>query len=83
MKLQLKATAQELERLYPSIFTTAVRINQRDGKVFVAYLRNAYSQTWVCPYSLRPNPLAGIAKPITYDELLKFKCADQFYLKNH
>ena len=83
IKPQLKAMAQELERLHPTIFTTAVRINQRDGKVFVDYLRNAYAQTSVCPYSLRPNPSAGIAMPITWDELMKLKSADQFTLKNH
>lgn len=83
IRAHLKGMAQELEMLHPSIFTTSIRINQRNAKVFIDYLRNAYGQTSVCPYSLRPNPSAGIAMPITWKELLKLKSADQFNLKNH
>lgn len=83
IKPELKEMAQELEMLHPELFTTSLRINQRDGKVFVDYLRNAYGQTSVCPYSLRPNPSAGSAMPISWEELPKLKSADQFNLKNH
>lgn len=78
----LKEMAQELERQNPDLFTTAIRKNQREGKIFIDYLRNAYAQTSVCPYSLRPNAVGGIATPLEWSQLKKLKSADQFNLKD-
>ncbi len=79
---EVKAMAQKLEDKYPKMFTTAVRKNKREGKIFIDYLRNAYAQTSVCPYSLRPNDSGGIAMPISWEELDKLKSANQFDLLN-
>lgn len=79
---EVRKMAQKLEEKYPEMFTTAVRKNKREGKIFIDYLRNAYAQTSVCPYSLRPNDIAGIASPISWEELDKLKSADQFNLLN-
>ena len=77
---EIKSLAQQMEKQHPDLLTTAVRKNKRDGKIFVDYLRNAYGQTSVCPYSVRPNKHAGIAKPISWEELEDLKAADQFRL---
>lgn len=82
LKPKLKEMAIELEEKHPDLFTTAIRKNKRDGKIFIDYLRNAYAQTAVCPYSLRPNKVGGIAMPIEWRDLKKIKSADQFNLKN-
>ncbi len=81
LRPKLKDLAQELEDQHPALFTTAVRKNKREGKIFLDYLRNAYAQTSVCPYSLRPNRLGGIAMPIDWEDLKNIKSADQFNLK--
>lgn len=81
LRPKLKEWVQELEEQEPELFTTSVRKNKRDGKIFLDYLRNAYAQTSVCPYSLRPNESAGIATPIEWKELDKIKGADEFGLK--
>ena len=81
LRPEIKVWAEELEGKYPELFTTAVRKNKREGKVFIDYLRNAYGQTSVCPYSLRPNQSAGIAMPIDWKDLKNIKSADQFNLK--
>ena len=78
----VKAMAVELERKYPELLTTAVRKNKRDGKIFIDYLRNSYAQTSVCPYSLRPNPVAGVATPLSWRQLNSLKTGDQFTLLN-
>ncbi|WP_394340560.1 non-homologous end-joining DNA ligase LigD [Mesonia aquimarina] len=44
------------------------------------YLRNAYAQTSVCPYSLRATTEMGIATPIKYNELDNVKKASQYNL---
>jgi len=80
----IKTVAKKLEEKYPDLFTTAVRKNKREGKIFIDYLRNAYAQTAVCPYSLRPNKKnAGVAQPITWAQLDELKSGDEFTLKNH
>jgi len=79
---EVKLMAQELEKQHPELLTTAVRKNKRNDKIFVDYLRNAYGQTSVCPYSLRPNEVAGIAMPISWKELEKIDSSDQFRLSS-
>jgi bifunctional non-homologous end joining protein LigD len=53
----------------PDLLTTAFRIDDRDGKVFVDWLRNRPMQTAVAPWSLRPRPGAPVATPITWPQL--------------
>lgn len=77
---EIKTMAQKLEKKYPDLLTTAVRKDKREGKIFIDYLRNAYAQTSVCPYSLRPNADAGIAMPISWEQLDKLKSGDEFTL---
>lgn len=81
LKPKLKAMAEELEKQNPDLFTTSLRINKREGKIFIDYLRNEYAQTSVCPFSLRPNERGGIAMPIEWSDLKNIKSADQFNLK--
>lgn len=54
---------------FPDLTTVEQRKDQRDGKVFVDYLRNSYAQTTAVPYSLRALPGAPVATPIEWDEL--------------
>lgn len=49
--------------------TIEQRKSGRDGRVFIDYLRNAYAQTSVMPYSVRARPGAPVATPIEWDEL--------------
>jgi len=81
LKPILKKMAQELEKQHPDLFTTELRKNKRDNKIFIDYFRNEYAQTSVCPYSLRPNEDAGIATPIEWSELKNLKSAHQYNLK--
>lgn len=78
----VKDLAKTLGEHYPDLLTTAVRKDKRENNIFVDYLRNAYGQTSVCPYSLRPLDSAGVATPIEWDELPKIEQADQYTYKN-
>lgn len=75
---EVRAMAEKLAEEHPTLLTTAVRKDQRDGKIFLDYLRNSYAQTSICPYSLRPNEQAGIATPISWNDLEKLKSSYQF-----
>lgn len=82
VKKEAKSVAEELTKLRPDLLTTKIRKEQREGKIFVDYLRNAYAQTAVCPFSLRPNEAAGIATPIEWEELSKLESADFYNISN-
>ena len=82
VKEEVREYAEEVVQLHPELFTTKIRKNQREGKIFLDYLRNEYAQTSVCPYSLRANETAGIATPLEWKELEGLKAADAFNYQN-
>lgn len=54
---------------HPDEMTTAFRIANRGGRVFLDWLRNQPQATVVAPYSLRARKNAGIATPLAWAEL--------------
>lgn len=77
-----RGIAEEAEKQEPALFTTQIRKAKRDGKIFVDFLRNAYAQTAVCPYSLRATEEAGIATPVEWEELSKINSAAEYNIEN-
>jgi bifunctional non-homologous end joining protein LigD len=65
----------------PEVLTTEVRKDKRKGRVFLDVGRNAYAQTAVAPYSVRPLPGAPVATPIAWEELGRVE-ARSFTLRN-
>ena len=53
----------------PEKLTTEQRIEAREGRLFIDYLRNAYAQTGVTPYSVRAKEGAPVATPLDWEEL--------------
>jgi bifunctional non-homologous end joining protein LigD len=70
---EVRKTASQIAHLfaqeYPDQLTTEVRKEKRGSRLFLDYLRNAYAQTAVTPYSLRALPGAPVATPLDWDEL--------------
>lgn len=64
-----KELAQHIQEQAPELATTEIRKNKRGKNVFIDYLRNDYAMTAIAPYSLRANVNAGIATPISWEEL--------------
>ena len=62
-----------LEEKHPKMFTTNMRKDKRNGKIFIDYLRNKKGATCVAPYSLRARKGAPISMPIDWSELNKIK----------
>jgi bifunctional non-homologous end joining protein LigD len=61
-----------LAERHPDSLTTEQRKEQRRGRVFLDVARNAYGQTAVAPYSVRPLPGAPVSAPIEWEELGRF-----------
>jgi bifunctional non-homologous end joining protein LigD len=64
-----RAAAELLATRHPAELTTEFRKDKRDGRILVDVMRNAYAQTAVPPYAIRPRPGAPVATPIAWDEL--------------
>lgn len=69
----VRAFAEEvcalLEQRHPELLTTAQRKDQRHGRIYLDTLRNAYAQTVVAPYAVRPRRGAPVATPLDWREL--------------
>ncbi|GGX16256.1 non-homologous end-joining DNA ligase [Streptomyces chryseus] len=61
--------AETLAERRPDELTTAVRKEARGGRLFLDVGRNAYAQTAVAPWSLRPGDGAPVAAPISWEQL--------------
>jgi len=73
--------ANVLVARYPKALTTEMRKAKRGKKIFIDYLRNAFAQTGVAPYSVRAKEGAPVATPIEWKELGTVH-PDTFTIKN-
>jgi bifunctional non-homologous end joining protein LigD len=74
-----RALCQHVATLCPNDTTIEIRKDKRKGRVFLDYLRNAYAQTGVAPYSVRAIENAPVAVPLFCEELDNEKLHSQFY----
>lgn len=58
-----------LARRSPEELTVEQRKEQRGGRLYLDVMRNAYAQTAVAPYSVRPRRGAPVATPLAWEEL--------------
>ena len=71
-----KKIAQLLATQFTKKYTTNIRKNQRNGKIFIDYLRNTRGATCVAPYSLRARSNAPISVPLSWRDLKSYAPAD-------
>ena len=61
--------ANIIENTHSELFTTNNRKEKRKNKIFIDYLRNQKSATFVAPYSVRLRKNAPVSMPIAWNEL--------------
>ncbi|MEP7379231.1 MAG: non-homologous end-joining DNA ligase [Chloroflexota bacterium] len=61
--------SEVMARRAPDRLTTEFYKEKRDGRLFLDCNRNAWAQTAVPPYSIRPKRGAHVAVPLAWDEL--------------
>jgi bifunctional non-homologous end joining protein LigD len=74
-----RVVAEVLTARHPDTLTTEVRKEEREDRVFLDTLRNAYGQTSVTPYAVRARKGAPIAAPLDWDELKRRELHSQSY----
>ncbi|MCH5179976.1 MAG: non-homologous end-joining DNA ligase [Erysipelotrichales bacterium] len=67
-----KKVALLMEKTWPNLYTTNIKKDARNGKIFIDYLRNKKSATCIAPYSLRAREKLPISFPIAWEDLTKF-----------
>ena len=79
-----QAIARRLAGVAPARFTSNMAKDQRHGRIFIDYLRNAEGATAIASYSLRARPGAPVAMPVAWDELQPKRDLrhDHFNLRN-
>jgi bifunctional non-homologous end joining protein LigD len=78
-----RAVAERLTARHPDELTLEFRKAERGGRILVEVMRNAYAQTSVPPYAVRPLPGAPVATPIEWGELSDTKLrANRWTVKN-
>jgi bifunctional non-homologous end joining protein LigD len=64
-----RALAEEMVSAEPSRYLAESSKAGRTGKIFIDYLRNAYSATAIAPYSTRARAGAPVSTPLTWAEV--------------
>ncbi|HEX2091016.1 MAG TPA: non-homologous end-joining DNA ligase [Longimicrobiaceae bacterium] len=64
-----RAVAETMARRDPDRFLTSASREEREGKIYVDYLRNSWSASAVAAYSTRARPGAPVSFPLDWDEL--------------
>ncbi|HEV2607759.1 MAG TPA: DNA ligase D, partial [Xanthomonadaceae bacterium] len=77
-----QAVALALAALRPKEFVSVAGEKNREGKIFVDWLRNGRGATSVASYSLRARQGAGVAMPIAWEELGRVRSGDFFTIAN-
>ena len=66
----------------PERFTANIRKVQREGRIFLDWLRNQRGATAVLPYSARAREGAPVAAPIAWEELDEYKGGNAFSIRD-
>ena len=68
-----KNIAELMEAKWPNKYTTNIRKDKRNNKIFIDWQRNIKGSTSICVYSLRARQKAPVSFPISWKELDKIK----------
>jgi bifunctional non-homologous end joining protein LigD len=75
-----RGVASQMESVFPDQFIIKASKAEREGVIFIDWLRNTRGATAIAPWCPRARPEAGVSVPISWDQLETIKRGDQFTL---
>ncbi len=75
-----RAFVAKLAHAEPHLYTSAMGKRQRQGRIFIDFLRNRRGATAVAAFSTRARAAATVSAPLTWDEVEAGIHSDQFTL---
>ncbi|MBW7851503.1 MAG: DNA ligase D [Rhodospirillales bacterium] len=69
IKAFTKAVSEALEADSPRRYTANMSKAKRNGRIYVDFLRNQWTATFIAPFSTRAKPGAPVAVPLSWEEL--------------
>jgi len=82
VKTFAKSIAQFMAQQLPERFTATSGPKNRIGKIFIDYLRNARGASTVTAYSVRARPGLPVSVPISREEMMSLRSAQQWTVAN-
>jgi bifunctional non-homologous end joining protein LigD len=81
LKSFAQAVAVEMSRSDPASYVASMAKHEREGRIFIDYLRNVRGATSIASYSTRARRGAPLAMPLGWDELGDIRAGDAFDLR--
>ncbi len=78
VKAWARAFAESIAAADPANFVATMSKAKRTGRIFIDWLRNQRGATAVMPWSVRARPGAGVAVPLSWDELAGLDSANSW-----
>jgi bifunctional non-homologous end joining protein LigD len=78
VKAFTKAVVEQMAGEDPARFTANMSKAKRKGRIYVDFLRNQRTATFIAPFSTRTKPGAPVSVPIFWEELDEGVRSDQF-----
>lgn len=82
VKAFARALAGQLSAAAPGRYTDSIRKAQRQGRIFIDYLRNGRGATAVAAYTTRARTGAPVATPVRWEELGRLRSGAQYNVSN-
>ena len=82
VKAFTNSIAQFMAQQLPERFTATSGPKNRVGKIFIDYLRNARGASTVTAYSVRAPPGLPVSVPISREEMMSLRSAQQWTVAN-
>lgn len=76
-----KVVADHLARLDPQRYTTSAALAEREGRLFIDYLRNGRGTTAIGAFSPRARPQGPIAAPVSWNAVEEGIRADAYTME--
>lgn len=80
-KMMSELLARLVHRELPSMTTLDLRLDQRQGRIYLDTTRNARGQAVAVAYSSRPHPGATVSTPLKWSEVRKSLDPSKFTIK--